>query len=298
MNKLWTIVSAEYQLDIKSKSFWLTTLLIPLLILGLGIFIGYLSTESDAMQAFQETAPNAGKDLSGMQALGMMGGMFLTMFIIMYGAMIFNKVKAEKTNRIVEVLVSCVPGRAIMFAKVISVGLTGLTQILIWAAMIGGIATAILLIFPIGIDLSAMLDIRLFKAMLWTILFFIGGFSFYGGLFAMAGAVTDRNNENQGYLSFIMMILMVSFYIGIFAVDNTGTLSSVCLYLPFTSATVATVQAISGATPWYLILLSLLILYVSAAFALVMAGKIYTSAILLKGKKLSPRDILVFLKAK
>lgn len=296
MNKLWTIISAEYRLEVKSKSFWLTTLLFPVFIIGLGALVAYLSAESDAMKAMSETAPHA-DDMTGIQALGMMGGMFLTLFVIMYGSMVFNKVKAEKTNRIVEVLVSCVSGRTLMFAKVISVALVGLTQIFVWAAFIGGGVIALLMLVPGSFDIAVLYDIRVLKALLFSVLFFAGGFCFYGALFAVAGALTDRNNENQGYLSILMLLLMVSFYLGMFAVDNTGALATFCFYFPFTSPTVATVQTISSA-PWYLGLLSLAVLYASAAVTLIFAGKVYTSAILLNGKKLSPRDILVFLKAK
>ncbi len=296
MHKLWTIISAEYRLEVRSKSFWLTTLLFPVFIIGLGGLVAYLSAESDAMKAAGEMAPHA-NEMTGIQALGMMGGMFLTLFVIMYGSMIFNKVKAEKTNRIVEVLVSCVSGRSLMFAKVISVAFVGLTQIFVWSLFIVGGVIALLLLAPGDFDMAAIWDIRVLKALLFSLLFFAGGFSFYGALFAVAGALTDRNNENQGYLSILMMLLMVSFYLGMFAVDNTGALATFCFYLPFTSPTVATVQTIS-AVPWYYGMLSLIILYASAAVTLIFAGKVYTSAILLNGKKLYPRDIIVFLKAK
>lgn len=270
----------------------------PLLIVGLGALIGYLSSESDAMKAFSETSPHPDEDITGAQLLGMMCGIFLTLFVMMYGSMIFNKVKAEKTNRIVEIIASCVPGRTVMFAKVISVGLVGVTQMLIWTALLAGTAITLLMIFPTGFDLTLLLDPRVLRALAYAILYFTGGFAFFGGLFAVAGAVTDRNNENQGYLSIIMMILMVSFYLGMFAVDNTGALSTVCFYLPFTSPSVGAVQSIAGTCPWYLSLLSLSVLYASAGVVLIFAGKVYTSAILLKGKRLSPADIITFLKAK
>lgn len=297
MNKLFIITKAEYYQEVKSKSFWFTTILMPLLIVGLGAFIGYLASESDAMSEIQKsTAPD--KDMTAAEAMGMCVGVFLTMFVIMYGSMIFNKVKSEKTNRIVEVLVSCVSGRTIMFGKVLSVGLIGLTQMALWGAFIGIFVALALLIFPIGLSMSQLINVTMAKMIIYGLLYFIGGFTFYGGLFACCGALTDRNNENQGYLSMLMMLLMISFYIGVFSVDTTGPLSYICLYIPFTSATVGAAQSIAGIVPWYSSLLSLLVLYASAAVTLIFAGKIYTSAILLKGKSFSPKDILVFLKAK
>ncbi len=298
MSKLSTIVSAEYRLEVKSKSFWITTLLFPVMMVALGGFIGYLSTESDAMKTLQDNTPHPGDDISGMQLLGMLSGFMLFMFITMYGAMIFNKVKTEKTNRIVEILISCVPGRTVMFAKVIGVALIGLTQIAIWAAFIGVGVFLMAMLMPGILPLSALLSGKVLWALVLTFLYFAGGFCLYGGLYAMAGAITDRNNENQGYLSMIMMLLMVSFYIGIFAVDNSGALTKICFLVPFTSPTVGAVQSIGGLQPWYMTLMSLVILYGSAIVTLIFAGKAYTSAVLLKGKKLSPKDLIVFFKAR
>lgn len=301
MSKLSTMVSMEYRMDVKTKSFWISTLLVPLLIAGFGFFISFLGSESDAMVMFSKsTSPTPDGDISGIQVMGMMCGIFLTMFVMMYGAQIFNKVKSEKCNRIVEVLVSCVSGRTVMLAKVISVALVGLTQILMWTILIAGVIIAVLLFIPQGgIDLTLLLRGDVLCGMLIALLYFIGGFVFYGALFAAAGALTDRNNENQGYLSLLMMLLMSSFYIGIFATDAKGSaLAEVCFYLPFTSSTVGAVQSIGGLTSWWQTLLSIVTLYGSSIAAMSMAGKIYTSAVLLKGKKFTPKDIITFIKAK
>lgn len=300
MSKLSTMISMEYRMDIKTKSFWVSTFLVPVLIVAFGFFIGYMTAESDAMKSVSEsTSPQPSDDMTGMQAFGMICGVFLTMFVIMYGAQIFNKVKTEKCNRIVEVLVSCVSGRSVMLAKVISVALVGLTQMLVWGLLVVGIMICVAPFAPVDIDFSALMSGEVVVGCVEALLYFVGGFVFYGALFAAAGALTDRNNENQGYLSLLMMLLMASFYIGIFATDAEGsTLATVCFYLPFTSSTVGAVQSIAGIASWWESLVSLLVLYASAALALSLAGKIYTSAVLLKGKKFTPRDILTFLKAK
>lgn len=298
MSKLSTMISMEYRMDIKTKSFWISTFLVPLLIVGFGLFIGYMTAESDAMKSVSEpTTPSS--EMSDQQALGMMSGVLLTMFVIMYGAQIFNKVKTEKCNRIVEVLISSVSGRLVMLAKVISVALVGLTQILIWGLMVAAVLVVVMLIFPLGIEWGELASAPVLMGLLLSLLYFAGGFVFYGALFAAAGALTDRNNENQGYLSLLMIMLMASFYIGIFATDSSSSaLAQVCLYLPLTSSTVGACLSIGGVVSWWQTALSLIILYASAAFTLSLAGKIYTSAVLLKGKKFTPSDILTFLKSK
>ncbi|MBD5232087.1 MAG: ABC transporter permease [Bacteroidales bacterium] len=298
MSKLTTLIKSEYRIDATSKSFWLTTLLLPVFLFLLGGFIGYLGANSDAMQSMSEHTPHPGDDITGMQVLGMLSGFMLFMFITMYGSMIFQKVKTEKTNRIVEILVSCVPGRTVMMAKVITVGLLGLTQMAIWMAMFGAGFFVFYVLMPGVLPIADLLQWKILAGLLIAFLYFVGGYCFYGSLFAMAGAFTDRNNENQGVLSCIMVCLMVSFYIGIFSVDNFGLLTQVAFYVPFTSPTTGPAQSIGGAAPWWSTLISLIILYGSAYLTLVLAGKAYTSALLLKGKKLSVRDLVVFFRAK
>ncbi len=285
-------------MDIQGKSFWIATFLMPLLVVGFGFFIGYISQDSDAMkETISPTKPD--DDLSGMQILGMLVGMFLSMFIMIYGAQIFNKVKNEKTNRIVEIIVACVPGRTMMMAKVISVGLIGMTQLFLWGILIIGLLFIIYIISPINIPYDELFDPRLIMAFVWSIIFFVGGYIFYGSLYAAVGALTDKNNENQEYMTIITFILLASFYIGIYAVDNpTSSLTQWCSYIPMTSPTIAAVGAISGDMPIWQTLLSVIILYATAILSLSFAGKIYTSALLLKGKKLTPKDILIFLKSK
>ena len=298
MNRLKTIIAHEYIMDIRGKGFWIATFLMPILILGFGFFIGYISHDSDAMKDM--VAPTSPKeDLSMLQLVGMLVGMFLTMFVMIYGAQIFNKVKNEKTNRIVEIIVASVPGRTMMLAKVISVGLVGLTQILLWGLLIGVIMFVAYLIAPIHIPIEELLDYQLLSALAWGIVYFIGGYIFYGSMFAAVGALTDRNNENQEYMTIITFILLASFYIGMYAVDNQGSALTVwCSYIPLTSPTIGAVSVISGSMSLWQALLSVVILFVTAFFSLSVAGKIYTSALLLKGKKFSPKDILTFLKAK
>mgnify|MGYP002517995689 CR=1 FL=1 len=86
---------------------------------------------------------------------------------------------------------------------------------------------------------------------------------------------------------------------GMFAVDNQDSmLTTWCNYIPLTSPTVAVVGAISGSLSLLQSLISVAVLYASALTTLSFAGKIYTSALLLKGKKFSPKDIVTFLRSK
>ncbi len=301
MNPLKVIIQTEYLTSIKEKSFWITTIALPIGMVLFGAVIGVLMSESDALNevgrvtSMQDDEP----DFSGMQVYGMMIGMMLTLFLTMYGGIIFNKVKVEKTNRIVEVLATCVTGRTMMFAKIISVGLIGLTQLLAWLILAGIFAGGIILVFNPDIDFTPFMRTDVWMGLVWGILFFIAGYVFYGSLFAAVGAMSDKNNENQEYVSVLTIVMMLSFYVGIFAVDKGDAgIAQFCAFFPFTAPTVATVEAVTGQFAIWKTILALVVLGGFAALSCIFAGKLYTVSMLLTGKKFSPKDLLVFLRAK
>lgn len=299
MSQLSLIIKHEFLTDVRSKSFWIGTLVVPVIIIGFSAVFGFLASESDTLMKASEkmsTTPDP-EEMTMAKVAGMLMGMFLTFFLMIYGAMIFNKVKTEKCNRIMEILSTCVDGRTMMLAKIISVGLIGMVQLLVWASFIIIGITVIFMVFPFAIPMELFLNPKLYLAFLYMLLYFIGGYILYGSLYAACGAITDKDNENQTYMSVLTFILLGAFYIGQFAVDNgDSAFATACNYIPFTSPTVGTINAISGVSPWWQTVLSMVILYVSAIVCVMFAGKLYRSSMLLKGKQFSPRDIITFIK--
>lgn len=299
MSQLSLIIKNEYLTDIRSKSFWIATFVFPVVMVGFGIFIGFLAGDSDSLSKAANFAAPEPDEMTPAKILGMMLGMLLTLFIMMYGAQIFNKVKTEKCNRIVEILATCVDGRTMLMAKIIAVGLIGLTQLMLWFLLTGIIAAGLIIVFVPDMSFSFLFESMFWKSLIWSILFFIGGYIFYGSLFAAVGAMTDKNNENQEYMSVLTFLLLGAFYIGEYAVDHgEGVFATICMFIPFTSPTVGTVNAVGSDSPLWMCILSLATLYGCALLSVAFAGKIYTSSLLLKGKKFSPRDIITFLRSK
>ena len=301
MSKLKIIVSNEVKTDVMAKSFWIATFLVPVLILLFGIFAGFMMQDASSFMN-ATNGMNAGPDadsITPLKGLAMMLGIFPVIFLMMYGAMIFNKVKTEKCNRIVEILATCVDGRTMMMAKIIAVGIVGLLQLALWMLLIILFASLFILVSGIGIPWNIFFNGKLWLALMWTFLYFVGGYTFYGSLYAAIGAMTDKNNENQRYVSVLTLALLASFYIGEYAVDHaSGAFALVCSYIPFTSSTILTVISASQEAPLWLSITGLVVLYAFSLLAVSIAGKIYTSSLLLKGKKLSPKDIVTFLKSK
>lgn len=294
-----TIVARELSADLRSKSFWIGTFALPVVSIVFGLIVGFIAEDSSGLKMLAETtSPDMSEDISGAQLMGMMMGMFLTMFIMIYGAQIFQKVKYEKTNRIVEIMAACVPGRTMMAAKVIAVGLLGAFQMLLWGLLIMIFGSLVIILFAIDVPWHYLLDPRVLMAVVWGVVYFIGGYAFYGALFACVGAMADRDNENQEYMTILTFVLLASFYLSAYSADHTGAASFWLSVIPFTSPGVGATMAVSGAAPWWATLLSVGVLYGCAALAIILAGKIYTTAIMLKGKRFTPRDIITFLRAR
>lgn len=299
MNKLKIIIKNEYITDVNTRSFWIGTIIVPVLFVGFSLFIGFLIGDSDMGRKMANPAAPEPDEMSGMQVIGMLSGIMLAIFLMIYGAQIYNKVKKEKVNRVIEILATSVTGRTMMLGKIISVGLVGLTQLLVWILMIAALLGGLVIIANIEIPWNYITDIRIIGGLVWSFLFFLGGYVLYGSLYAACGAMTDKDNENQGYMTAITFLLLGSFYIGEYAVTNsTSAFVTFCSYFPFTSPTIGAVNAVAGSVPLWQSILSLVSVYFFAALAVALSGKIYTSSLLLKGKKFTPKDIILFLKSK
>lgn len=305
MNKLKLIIINEYKTAVGRKSFWIMTFIFPVLMLAFGIVMGILMIDSSSTMSIMDSINDKTgitpeeETMTAAKAVSMMVGVILTMAMLVCGSQIMQMVRQEKTNRIMEFLATCVTGRTMLTAKIISVALICLTQVLLWAACFVLFGLGFIIVFDISIPWHYLLHPLLWKTLIWSMLYFIGGFMMFSSLFAACGALTDSNNENQQYLTILMMFVLASMYIGMYAVDHpTSVLAQVCAYFPLTSPTVGAVNAITGEVPVWSSILSLIVLYVCAYGSIVIGGKIYASSMLLRGSSLTPKAIIAFIKAK
>lgn len=247
-------------------------------------------------------------------SIGGMAGYLILMFIVIYGNMIMRSVIEEKTNRIVEIIISSVKPFTLMLGKILGTSLAGITQFAIWMlifAVLLGLAPSFFQIDTpaqvlqegnlqeINHIVSALYHFPFAETFIVFLFFFVGGYLLYSSLYAMVGAMVDNETDTQQFMLPILLPLMLAFYVGMFSVieEPHGTISVVFSYIPFTSPVVMLMRIPFGVA-WWEVLLSLLILYLTFFLVIKLASKIYRIGILMYGKKPSYREVWKWLKMK
>ena len=248
-------------------------------------------------------------------AIGGVAGYLIFMFIIIYGNMIMRSVIEEKTNRIVEIIISSVKPFQLMLGKIIGTSLAGLTQFAIWL-VIGGVLFALApSLFQIDTPtatqamaateshseisniIAALYHFPFLETSGVFLLFFVGGYLLYSSLYAMVGAMVDNETDTQQFMMPILIPLMLAFYVGMFSVieEPHGTISVVFSYIPLTSPVVMLMRIPFGVA-WWEVLISLLLLYITFFLVIKIASKIYRIGILMYGKKPTYKEVWKWLK--
>ncbi|WP_370173579.1 ABC transporter permease [Leeuwenhoekiella palythoae] len=244
-------------------------------------------------------------------------GYLLMMFIIIYGNMVMRSVIEEKTNRIIEVIISSVKPFKLMMGKIMGTTLAGITQFMIWLLIGGGLLTFLTLF--LGLDANTpnaamggmattdldkielilldVLNLPLLKLACFFLIYFIGGYFLYSSIYAAIGAAVDSETDTQQFMLPIIMPLMLAIYVGFFAVieNPDGSIATIFSMIPLTSPIVMLMRIPFG-VPWWQLALSVGILIATFIFTVWFGSKIYRVGILMYGKKPTYKEILKWIK--
>lgn len=242
-------------------------------------------------------------------------GMLIYIFLIVYGAMVMKSITEEKTNRIVEVLVTTIKPFQLMIGKIIGIGAVGLTQFVLWAILTVGIN--MLLPFILGEKMMAMQslqqnnqmvnssesmelimnisngfnDINLTRMLFSFVFYFVFGYLFYASQFAAIGAAMTDDSDAQSFTFPITIPIIISMIL--MSVTLQQPFSSAAFWgsmLPFSSPIIM-ITRIPFQVPWWQQLLSMSILFISSIGMVYIAAKIYRIGILIQGKKVTFKEI-------
>jgi len=254
-------------------------------------------------------------------AIGGAFGYLIMMFIIIYGNMVMRSVIEEKTNRIIEIIISSVKPFQLMMGKIIGTSLAGILQFFIWAII------GLSLLFSASVFLGAnvgaanqippemmqsaqnelattaqlyvaeILNLPIAAILSCFVIYFIGGYFLYSSFYAAIGAAVDNETDSQQFLLPIIMPLVLGVYIGFFTVVNDphGTVATIFSMVPLTSPIVMLMRIPFGVPLWQ-IALSITLLFATFFLVVWFASKIYRVGILMYGKKPTWKELYRWLK--
>ena len=247
-------------------------------------------------------------------AIGFISGLLIYIFIFMYGTMVMRSIIEEKTNRIVEVIISSVKPFKLMMGKIIGVSLIGLTQFILWICLTSILFFIVQAYFGNIAEIessqeiemqSIMLEglmyfnhINLVEILLAFLFYFLGGYLMYGSLFAAVGSAVDAEADSQQFILPVTIPLILSFILIQPIMENPdSSLAFWMSIIPLTSPIVMMVRIPFGVAEWE-ILLSILVLVGSFILSTKLASKIYRTGILMYGKKINYKELLKWLRYK
>ncbi|WP_339239368.1 ABC transporter permease [Paenibacillus sp. FSL R5-0517] len=216
---------------------------------------------------------------------------------MMTGNMIASEITAEKSSRIMEILITSVSPLSQMFGKIIGIFMVGMLQIGIFGAVVAG---NILLPHNRAVlgDFNMNLSDVNIAVIVYGLIFYILGYFLYAVLFAAIGSMVSRTEELGQAVLPITMLSLVSFYIAIFSISTPNILLlKIASFIPFTSPTAILVRIGAGVAPTWEILTSLAILIVSIIIFGWLAAKIYRTGVLMYGKRPTFKELFKAMKA-
>ena len=245
-------------------------------------------------------------------------GYLLMMFIIIYGNMVMRSVIEEKTNRIIEIIVSSVKPIQLMMGKVLGTSLAGITQFTIWVLLAG--VLAITSFYVLGIDIFTVqksqletveqiaqpeiaqlvmdvINLPILSLVIFFLIYFIGGYFLYSAIYAAIGAAVDSETDTQQFMFPVILPLMLGIYVGFFSVIENphGSISTIFSMIPLTSPIVMLMRIPFG-VPWWELAISVGLLIITNFGVIWLAAKIYRVGILMYGKKASYKELFKWLK--
>lgn len=218
------------------------------------------------------------------------------MLIIMYGVMIATSVTNEKSNRSIEVLVTSIDAKYLLFGKVIA----GTLAVVVQA---GAILAAVLIGYGINHDawngrLDMILDIPS-EVIISFAVFGVGGFLFYAFAYGAVGALVSKTEDINKVAGTVQMIIMIVYFVVLINLSKPdGLIMKVCSILPVSSYSAMFVRIAMGKVTMPEVIISAVILYVSIIFIGWLAAKIYRMGTLRYGNPIKFRNALKYINEK
>ncbi len=255
-------------------------------------------------------------------------GFLIYMFVFLYGNMVMQGVIEEKSNKVMEVMVSSVKPFELMMGKILGIASVAITQFVIWVVFILVIGGAAMSLFGVSdmlaatssaaMDPSAMMGtqmpaldeellsvirtvtdpVYLLRILGGFLVYFIGGYLLYAAMFAAVGSAVDNEKDTNNLQLPITIPLILAIFVMMSAMQEpNGPLAFWFSMIPFTSPVVMMVRLPYGVPAWELGL-SVGLLFVTFVAMVYLAGKIYRVGVFMYGKKPTLGELVKWIRYK
>jgi ABC-2 type transport system permease protein len=203
--------------------------------------------------------------------------------ISVFGQMVLTGVLEEKASRVVEVLLARIPARALLAGKIGGIGLLGLAQIGVTA-----LAALVAVASVNSIDVPAIRG----SVLAWALLWFVLGYTLYATVYGALGSLGSRVEDAQSVAGPVMVVTAVAYFASFVTVGKPDSTAARALsYFPLTAPMAMPGRIAMGAAAWWEPVFAAVLTLAAIAGLVVLAGRVYTRAILHSGPALSLRDV-------
>lgn len=229
----------------------------------------------------------SGQERRGGEGSFVLAMLFLALLFIpslVYGQEVMRGVIQEKTDRVVELLVSSMTPMELLSGKILGMAAIGLTQMAVWVTMGGVVAAAGLSeARSAGLDLSTVLRPSI---AVWFVVFFLLSYLVTVGVYAAGGAIVSSEKEAQQVLTPVMFVFLVPWFLMMPILTNPdSTLSVVLSLVPIYTPMTMFIRLLVSEPPAWQIALSLVLSVATIAGLLKASAKVFRAGLLATGKR-------------
>ncbi len=228
--------------------------------------------------------------------LSYVGTILIFITVLTYGSGIAQGVAAEKSSRVMEILILATTPFQLLTGKIIGIGAAGLTQVAAFVLVgIGMLSIQIPIRSALLGSASSSVTISITGAsvtlLLLLLLYFILSFALYSSLYAAAGALVSRQEDARNAGSPITLLFMVGYIVSVSLAAVPGVLDStwfkIMSYVPFWTPTMMLARIGAGAVAWWEILLTVVLMAAFIPLCTWISARIYRYSILTYGQSFS-----------
>ena len=212
--------------------------------------------------------------------------MILFMTVFMSGQLLLRSVMEERTSRTIEILLSSVTPDELMRGKILGLGALGMTQ----------------MVFYLTVALAAThykeLAVIEFSQIPIFLIYFITGYLFYAAIFAAMGTFFTSEQEAQQSSGIISIVAVLPIVFASYFITNPGSAFTIgSSYIPPLTPFMMIIRLGTGSVEMPEIIYTTILMIISCWFMLKISGKIFRTAVLLYGKKISVKEVIRWIRA-